>query len=122
MCTLSVQISDFGSLIVTCCNTFANAEKRVLNPQEISLLQSFFVLPEIKEIVSSRANTRQRVQWTLYTKQSKQGISQPVQNMQNTSEACAHHLGKEAWSCGGSQAPKTLSAKTEMELATSVDE
>lgn len=88
--TPGVQISGFASLIVTCCSIFANAEKKksVSDPQEISLLQSFFVLPEIKEIVRFQANTGWRVQvvtdWTLHTRQSKQGISQPVQNMQNT--------------------------------------
>lgn len=47
--TPGVQISGFTSLIVTCCSIFANAEKKsVSGPQEISLLQSFFVLPEIE--------------------------------------------------------------------------
>lgn len=59
-------------------------------------------------------------EWTYYTKLSKQGINQPGQNMQNTNEACAHSLEKEAWSCGGSQAPPSmLPAKAEMEMTTS---
>lgn len=33
----------------------------MLNPQEISLLQSFFALPGLKEIARSQANTGQRV-------------------------------------------------------------
>lgn len=83
-------------------------EKRMVNPPEISLLQSFFVLPEIKKIVSSRGNAEQRAQVvtqrTLYTKQSKQGISQPVRNMQNTSEACVHSWEErwEVWRVTGS--------------------
>lgn len=118
-------VSVFGCLILT--TTYLPMLKITLDPQEsfCAAVSLFFLRSKrlwIPHIWTRPLFTGQRVHIvTLYTKESKRGLSQPVQDIQSTNGA--HQLRKEAGICGGSQAPpSTLSEKTDTELVPFADE